>query len=43
LGSKADRQELQDHGNDIFTVQNGKLARAHHVENWMTAVQQIKG
>ncbi len=26
---------------DIFTVKNGKLSSAYHVENWMTAVQQI--
>ena len=27
---------------DIFTVRNGKLSSAYHVENWMTAVQQIR-
>ena len=27
---------------DIFTVKNGKLATAYHIENWMTALQQIK-
>jgi predicted ester cyclase len=26
---------------DIFTVKNGKLASAYHVENWMSALQQI--
>jgi predicted SnoaL-like aldol condensation-catalyzing enzyme/predicted ester cyclase len=26
---------------DIFTVRNGKLASAYHVENWMTALQQM--
>lgn len=26
---------------DIFTVKNGKLASAYHVENWMTALEQI--
>jgi predicted SnoaL-like aldol condensation-catalyzing enzyme/predicted ester cyclase len=26
---------------DIFTVKNGKLASAYHVENWMAALQQI--
>jgi predicted ester cyclase len=26
---------------DIFTVRNGKLSSAYHVENWMTALQQI--
>jgi predicted SnoaL-like aldol condensation-catalyzing enzyme len=28
---------------DIFTVREGKLVRAYHVENWMTPLQQIKG
>jgi len=27
---------------DIFTVGDGKLATAYHIENWMTALQQIK-
>lgn len=27
---------------DVFTVRNGKLATAYHVENWMTALQQLK-
>jgi len=26
---------------DVFTVRNGKLACAYHVENWMTALQQM--
>jgi len=26
---------------DLFTVKNGKLATAYHVENWMGAVEQI--
>jgi predicted SnoaL-like aldol condensation-catalyzing enzyme/ketosteroid isomerase-like protein len=26
---------------DVFTVKDGKLASAYHVENWMTALQQI--
>jgi predicted ester cyclase len=26
---------------DLFTVRNGKLARAYHVENWMTAIEQL--
>jgi predicted SnoaL-like aldol condensation-catalyzing enzyme/predicted ester cyclase len=26
---------------DIFTVKNGKLTSAYHVENWMTALQQM--
>lgn len=27
---------------DVFTVRNGKLASAYHVENWMTALQQVR-
>jgi predicted SnoaL-like aldol condensation-catalyzing enzyme/predicted ester cyclase len=27
---------------DIFTVRDGKLASAYHIENWMTALQQIR-
>src|SRR5258706_6760978 len=26
---------------DVFTVKNGKLASCYHVENWLTALQQI--
>jgi predicted ester cyclase len=26
---------------DIFTVKNAKLASCYHIENWMTALQQI--
>jgi predicted ester cyclase len=26
---------------DLFTVRDGKLAQAHHIENWMTAIQQL--
>jgi predicted SnoaL-like aldol condensation-catalyzing enzyme/predicted ester cyclase len=26
---------------DVFTVKNGKLASAYHVENWVAALQQI--
>ena len=28
---------------DIFTVKNGKLSSAYHVENWMGAIAQVKG
>jgi predicted ester cyclase len=27
---------------DIFTERDGKLASAYHVENWMSAVEQMK-
>ena len=26
---------------DLFIVRDGKLASAYHVENWMTALQQV--
>jgi predicted ester cyclase len=26
---------------DVFTVKNGKLASCYHIENWMTALQQM--
>jgi len=28
---------------DLFTVKNGKLSSAYHVENWVGALAQIKG
>ena len=28
---------------DIFTVTNGKLSSAYHVENWVGAIAQVKG
>ncbi len=28
---------------DIFTVKNGKLSSAYHVENWVGAIAQVKG
>ena len=28
---------------DIFTVKNGKLSSAYHVENWLGAIAQVKG
>jgi predicted SnoaL-like aldol condensation-catalyzing enzyme len=27
---------------DLFTVKNGKLASCYHIENWMTALQQMR-
>ena len=27
---------------DIFTVRDGKLASAYHIENWMTALEQMR-
>ena len=28
---------------DIHTVEDGKLVRAHHVEDWASALRQLKG
>jgi predicted ester cyclase len=28
---------------DLFTVREGKLARGYHIENWMTALEQMRG
>ena len=28
---------------DVFTVKNGKLSQAYHVENWAGAMAQVKG
>jgi predicted ester cyclase len=28
---------------DLFTVRDGKLAQAFHIENWMTALEQLRG
>jgi predicted ester cyclase len=27
---------------DMFTVRDGKLARAYHIENWTTALEQLQ-
>ena len=27
---------------DLFTVRDGKLAAAYHIENWMSALEQMK-
>jgi predicted ester cyclase len=27
---------------DIFTIRDGKLAKAFHIENWMTALEQMR-
>jgi predicted ester cyclase len=27
---------------DLFTVRDGKLAQAFHIENWMTALEQLR-
>ena len=40
-GAKPTGKSFKTMALDIFTVKNGKLASAYHVENWMAALQQI--
>jgi predicted SnoaL-like aldol condensation-catalyzing enzyme len=40
-GAKPSGKSFNTMAIDVFTVKNGKLASAYHVENWMTALQQI--
>lgn len=40
-GAKSTGKAFKTMAIDVFTVRNGKLASAYHVENWMTALQQI--
>lgn len=40
-GAKPTGKSFNTMAIDIFTVRNGKLATAYHIENWMTALQQI--
>lgn len=41
FGAKPTGKSFTTMAIDIFTVKNGKLASAYHVENWMAALQQI--
>jgi predicted SnoaL-like aldol condensation-catalyzing enzyme/ketosteroid isomerase-like protein len=41
FGAKPTGKSFSTMAIDLFTVKNGKLASAYHVENWMTAQQQI--
>jgi predicted ester cyclase len=41
FGAKPTGKSFKTMAVDLFTVKNGKLASAYHVENWMTALQQI--
>ena len=41
FGAKPTGKSFKTMALDLFTVKNGKLASAYHVENWMTALQQI--
>lgn len=40
-GAKPTGKSFKTMAIDILTVKNGKLASSYHVENWMTALQQI--
>jgi predicted SnoaL-like aldol condensation-catalyzing enzyme/ketosteroid isomerase-like protein len=40
-GAKPTGKSFKTMSIDIFTVKNGKLASAYHVENWVGALQQI--
>jgi predicted SnoaL-like aldol condensation-catalyzing enzyme len=40
-GAQASGKSFKTMALDIFTVKNAKLASCYHVENWMTALQQI--
>lgn len=41
-GSKPTGKSFKTISIDMFTVRDGKLAKAYHVENWMAATEQIK-
>jgi predicted ester cyclase len=41
FGAKPTGKSFNTMAIDIFTLKNGKLASAHHVENWVGALQQI--
>src|SRR5882724_5291888 len=40
-GAKPTGKSFKTMAIDIFTVKNEKLASCYHIENWMTALQQI--
>jgi predicted SnoaL-like aldol condensation-catalyzing enzyme/predicted ester cyclase len=41
FGAKPTGKSFKTMALDVFTVKDGKLASAYHVENWTTALQQI--
>jgi predicted SnoaL-like aldol condensation-catalyzing enzyme len=41
FGTKPTGKSFKTMAIDVFTVKNGKLASAYHVENWVAALQQI--
>jgi predicted ester cyclase len=42
FGAKPTGKSFKTISIDMFTVKDGKLATAYHVENWMAAMDQIK-
>jgi predicted SnoaL-like aldol condensation-catalyzing enzyme len=42
FGAKPTGKSFKTMAIDIFTVKNGKLASAYHVENWVGALEQIR-
>jgi predicted ester cyclase len=42
FGAKPTGKSFKTISIDMFTVREGKLATAYHVENWMAAIDQIK-
>jgi predicted ester cyclase len=41
-GAKPTGKSFKTMAVDLFTVKNGKLASAYHVENWVGALEQIR-
>jgi len=42
FGAAATGKAFKTMAIDLFTVRDGKLANAYHIENWMTAIEQLK-
>jgi predicted ester cyclase len=42
FGAKPTGKSFKTISIDVFTVRDGKLAKAYHVENWVAALEQIK-
>jgi predicted ester cyclase len=42
FGAKPTGKSFKTISIDMFTVRDGKLATAYHVENWIAAIEQIK-
>jgi hypothetical protein len=41
FGAKPTGKSFKTMAVDLFTLKNGKLTAAYHVENWVGALQQI--